>query len=132
VREHPIPQGVSPARGYSHVVSVSGGRTVYIAGQIALDAEGHVVGRGDLGAQARRVFENLKAALAAAGATFADVVKMNTYVVNLDPANLAPIREVRAEYLPSTNPPASTLVGVTQLAVEGLLIEVEMIAVVGA
>ncbi len=132
MREHPIPQGVSPARGYSHVVSVSGGRTVYIAGQIALDAEGHVVGRGDLGAQARRVFENLKAALAAAGATFADVVKMNTYVVNLDPANLAPIREVRAEYLPSTNPPASTLVGVTQLAVEGLLIEVEMIAVVGA
>lgn len=132
MREHPVPQGVSPARGYSHVVSVSGQRTVYIAGQIALDAEGNVVGRGDLGAQARQVFKNLQAALAAAGATFADVVKMNTYVVNLDPANLTPIREARAEFLPQTNPPASTLVGVTQLAVEGLLIEVEMIAVVGA
>ena len=132
MRDHPIPQGVSPARGYSHVVSVSGERTVYIAGQIALDAEGNIVGRGDLGAQARQVFKNLQAALAAAGATFADVVKMNTYVVNLDPANLAPIREARAAFLPQANPPASTLVGVTQLAMEGLLIEVEMIAVVGA
>ena len=132
MREHPVPQGVAPSRGYSHVVSVSGGRTVYIAGQIALDAEGNVVGRGDLGAQARQVFRNLQAALAAAGATFADVVKMNTYVVNMDPANLAPIREARAEFLPVDRLPASTLVGVTQLAVEGLLIVVEMIAVVGA
>ena len=90
MREHPVPQGVSPARGYSHVVSVSGERTIYIAGQIALDAEGTIVGRGDLGTQARQVFKNLQAALGAAGATFADVVKMNTYVVNLRPGEPRP------------------------------------------
>ena len=132
MKEYPVPEGVSPARGYSHVVSVSGGRTVYVSGQIALDAEGNIVGPGDFGAQAAQVFANLKAALAAAGATFEDVVKMNTYVVNLDPAILPALREARAAHFPREHPPASTLVGVTKLALEGLLIEVEVIASVGA
>lgn len=102
---------------------------VFVAGQISLDRDGNVVGAGDLRAQTTRVLENVKAALAAAGATFADVVKMNTYVVNLDAAALPIIREVRSQYFPAENPPASTLVGVTALAVEGLLIEVEVVAV---
>lgn len=131
MKEYPIPQGVLAARGYSHVVSVSGGRTIYVSGQIAMNEAGEIVGPGDLGAQARQVFENIKASLSAAGATVADIVKMNTYIVNLDPAVHRPaLSEARAAYFGKENLPASTLVGVTQLAVDGLLIEVEVIAVV--
>ena len=87
-------------------------------------------GRGDLRAQTRKVFENLKLALAAAGAGFENLVKMNYYIVGYRPEHLAPIREVRSEYLSRTHPPASTLVGVEALFQEGVLIEVEAIAVV--
>ncbi|MCC6961449.1 MAG: RidA family protein [Dehalococcoidia bacterium] len=104
---------------------------VFISGQIALDKEGKIVGLGDMRAQAAQVYENLKAALAAAGATFADVVKQNTYVVGLNAESIAAVREVRGRYLPDANPPASTLVGVTALAMDGLLIEIEMVAVIG-
>lgn len=128
MKEYPIPQGVSPARGYSHVV-VASGTTVYVAGQIALDANGKIAGN-DIKTQAQQVLLNVRAALTSAGATFADVVKMVTYVVDLDDAKLAAIREVRKGFLPSAGPPASTLVGVTRLAMEGLLIEVEVIAVI--
>lgn len=128
MRNHPVPAGVAPARGYSHVVEVSGGRLVFVAGQIALDADGNVVGRGDLKAQTEQVLENVRAALEAAGASFADVIKMNTYVVGLAPEMLPVIREVRSRYFPAERPPASTLVGVTALAFEGLLIEVEVVA----
>jgi enamine deaminase RidA (YjgF/YER057c/UK114 family) len=104
---------------------------VYISGQVALNERGEVVGDGDLEAQLRQVYENLKAALAAAGATFADVVKQTTYVVNFDAARDRPvIGRVRSQYLPATNPPASTLVGVQALANPALLVEVEAIAVV--
>lgn len=130
MKSYPSVPGLSVPRGYSHVVSADG-RMVFVAGQIALDTDGNVVGAGDLRAQATRVFENLRACLAAAGASFADVVKLNTYVVNLNADDLPVIREVRSGYLPADNPPASTLVGVTALAVEGLLIEVEAIAMVG-
>lgn len=129
MKEYPLPQGVSPARGYSHVVAVTGGTTVYVAGQIALDANGKIVG-DDAGTQARQVFQNVRAALTAAGATFSDIVKMTTYVVGLDDAKLAAIREARKAVLPTAGPPASTLVGVSRLAMEGLLIEVEVIAVI--
>lgn len=129
MKEYPIPQGVSPARGYSHVVAVTGGTTVYVAGQIALGPDGKIVGE-DIATQARQVFLNVRAALTAAGATFSDVVKMTTYVVGLDDAKLAAIREARKGFLPSAGPPASTLVGVSRLAMEGLLIEVEVVAVI--
>lgn len=129
MKEHPLPQGVSPARGYSHVVAVTGGTTVYVAGQIALDANGKIAG-DDIATQARQVFLNVRAALTAAGAAFSDVVKMTTYVVGLDDAKLAAIREVRKSFFPTAGPPASTLVGVSRLAMEGLLIEVEVIAVI--
>lgn len=89
-----------------------------------------MVGKGDLRAQATQVLENVKNALAAAGATFADVVKQNTYIVNLKPEDLPIVREVRSQFFPAENPPASTLVGVTALAGPDFLIEVEVIAVV--
>src|SRR5215470_14660708 len=68
--------------GYSHVVEVKGGRTLYIAGQIALDKEGNLVGRGDFRAQVKQVFENLKARLEEGGASFKDVVKLNYYLTD--------------------------------------------------
>jgi len=124
------PPTLATPRGYTHVVTATGGKTVFVAGQVAFDAKGELVGKGDLRAQATQAYENLKAALAAAGATFADVVKMNTYIVNYKPADLPAIREVRGQFFPQENLPASTLVGVQALALEGLLIEVEAVAVV--
>jgi enamine deaminase RidA (YjgF/YER057c/UK114 family) len=129
VKNYPISPDLSIPRGYSHVVSASG-KMIFVAGQISVDKSGNMVGAGDLRAQTVQVLENVKAALAAAGATFADVVKQNTYVVNLNAEALPIIREVRSQFLPAENPPASTLVGVTALAMDGLLIEVEVVAVV--
>lgn len=124
------PPELSTPRGYTHVVTATGGKLVFIAGQVAWDSKGELVGKGDLRAQATQAYTNLKAALAAAGATTADVVKMNTYIVNFKSADLPVIREVRSQFFPQGNLPASTLVGVQALAMDGLLIEVEAIAVV--
>lgn len=124
------PPTIATPRGYTHIVTASGGKMVFISGQVAFNVKGELVGKGDLRAQATQTYENLKAALAAAGATTADVVKMNTYVVNFTPADLPVIREVRAQFFPHENMPASTLVGVQALAFEGFLIEIEAIAMV--
>jgi reactive intermediate/imine deaminase len=127
VIERMNPQGISTPTGYSHVVSTRGGRTIYIAGQIAFDASGQVVGKGDLAAQTRQVFENLSIALTAAGATFANVVKTNYYM--RDASQVAVVREIRSKYF-TKELPASTLVEVSRLANPDLLIEIEVIAVV--
>jgi reactive intermediate/imine deaminase len=122
------PPALSAPTGYTHVVEVTGpNTTVYIAGQIALDKDGKVVGAGDMKAQAEQVFKNLEVALTAAGATFADVVKMNTFITDM--AQAPAVREVRARYFKDTTP-ASTLVQVVKLARPELLLEVEVIAVV--
>jgi enamine deaminase RidA (YjgF/YER057c/UK114 family) len=124
------PPTIATPRGYTHIVTATSGRMIWISGQVAFNVKGELVGKGDLRAQTTQVYENLKNALAAAGATTADVVKVNTYVVDFKPADLAIIREVRGQYFPFENMPASTLVGVQALAFEGLLIEVEVVAVV--
>jgi 2-iminobutanoate/2-iminopropanoate deaminase len=122
------PPTLSRPTGYTHIVEVTGpNKTVYISGQIALDKDGAVVGAGDMKAQAGQVFRNLEAALTAAGATFADVVKMNTYITDMDKA--PGVREVRARYFRDTTP-ASTLVQVVHLARPELMLEIEVIAVV--
>lgn len=121
------PPGLSTPTGYSHVVSARGGRTIYIAGQVALDAKGQLVGDGDLAAQVRQVFANLEVALKATGATFDDVVKTNYYL--RDAAQAQVIRDVRAKYFTKALP-ASTLVEVSRLANPGFLVEIEVIAVV--
>jgi enamine deaminase RidA (YjgF/YER057c/UK114 family) len=113
--------------GYSHVVEVSGGRTIYIAGQLALDKDGKLVGSSDFRAQVKQVFENLKARLEEGGATFKDVVKLNYYLT--DASDLQALRETRNSYIDTENPPASTLVVVKQLVSEEYLVEVEAIAV---
>jgi len=120
------PSTLAPTPGYSQVVEVTGGRTIYLAGQIALDASKNLVGRGDFRVQAQQVFENLTAALAAVGADFSHVVKLNFYL--LDRANLPILREVRDLYVNTETPPASTAVVVSGLAQEDFLLEVEAIA----
>jgi reactive intermediate/imine deaminase len=124
------PPTLSKPTGYTHIVEVTGpGKTIYISGQIALDKDGKVVGEGDMKAQAEQVFKNLEAALAAAGAKFTDVVKMNTFITDMDKA--AAVREVRARYFGETTP-ASTLVQVVKLARPEFLLEIEVIAAVAA
>lgn len=122
------PEGLARAGAYTHVVSVSGGRTIYISGQVALDKTGALVGKGDMRAQAEQAFQNLKLALEAAGATFKDVVKMTYYVVDM--SQFQAVRDVRAKYLSAETPPASTAVGVTRLVSPDMLLEIEAIAVV--
>ena len=127
VIERMNPSGLSTPTGYSHVVSARGGRTIYIAGQVALDQQGRIVGAGDLAAQTQQVFTNLEIALKAAGATFADVVKTNYYL--RDASKVAVVREIRSKYFTSALP-ASTLIEVPRLAQPDFLIEIEVIAVV--
>lgn len=104
------------------------GRLVFVSGQVALDSKGTLLGKDDLRAQARQVFENLRAALEAADASFHDVIKLSTCV--LDIAALAHFRAIRDEYVNTVNPPASTLVQVPRLFRPEFLLEVEAIAVV--
>jgi enamine deaminase RidA (YjgF/YER057c/UK114 family) len=126
------PVGLAPSPAYTHSVAVeAGARTIFIAGQVAIDEKGKIVGVGDLALQTRRAFDNLALALGGAGASPADVVKLNLYVVNYKPTDYAAIREVRTGFFPPGKPPASTLVGVAALALDGLLIEVEAVAVIG-
>ena len=125
--DFPRPEGVAPGNGYSHVAT-GPGQWVAIAGQVALDANGTFVGVGDPAAQARQVFANLDACLKAAGATFADVVKLNFYVTDI--AYLPAIRAARDEFVNTTNPPASTAVQVAALFSPDALLEVEAYAII--
>lgn len=128
--EHINPKGLASPHGYTHVVTVKPGKLVFISGQVAMDAQGHLVGKDDLRAQTKQVFENLKTALAAAGATFDDVTKITWYVKGYAPQNLSTLREVRDSYVNKEHPPASTLVGVASLFQDDYMLEVDAVAVV--
>ena len=123
------PKTLAPPPGYTYVVETTGpGRTVYIAGQLGLDLDNKLVGgTGDFRAQCEQAFVNLGHALAAVGATFADVVKINNYLVDM--AHISIFREVRDRHLNTGAPPASTTVAISQLARPGALFEIEAIAV---
>lgn len=123
-----IPGSMPKSVGYSQVATVSGGTIVFISGQVALDKSGNVVGKDDFKAQLEQVFENVKAAVEAAGGTFDDVIKLNSYVVDM--SHLAEFREVRDKYVNVKNPPASTAVQVSRLFRPEFLVEVEAVAVV--
>ena len=127
--EHIRPATMANNPAYTHVVTARGARTVYVSGQVSIDADGIVVGAGDLAAQTEQVMENLTTALSAAGASLRDVVKITTFVVGYKPEHRAVISEVRGRYLPADNPPASTLVGVQALAGPEWLIEIEATAI---
>jgi enamine deaminase RidA (YjgF/YER057c/UK114 family) len=121
------PDTIAKPPGYSHVVEVTGpGRLVYFAGQLGMDRS------GKMGANAREqielAFQNLKAALASVGAGFEHLVKINNYIVDIG-ANIAQFREVRDKYVNTSAPPASTTIGVPELARPGALFEIEAIAI---
>ena len=122
------PPGLSRPTGYTHVVLSPDGRTAYIAGQVAYDSTGAVVGGRSFEAQAAQVFANLATALGSVGATFRDVMKTTTYITDLE--NVAALREIRSRHFDAGHPPASTLIPVSTLARPELLLEIEAVAAV--
>ncbi len=117
-----------PTRGYTHVVETrSPSRTIYIAGQLGMTADGKFAGT-DFNAQVAQCFENLKLALAAAGASFEHVVKVTAFFTDI--ANIHTYLEVRNRYVNTKAPPASTAIQISKLAHDGALFEIEAIAVV--
>jgi enamine deaminase RidA (YjgF/YER057c/UK114 family) len=120
-----------PTAGYSQVAEVEDGKIVYIAGQVAMDRAGNLVGKDDFRAQVQQVFENLKAAVEASGGSFHDVIKLNYYCAeSVDHALLPATREIRDKYVNTANPPTSTFVVVKRLVRPEWLIEVDAVAVV--
>lgn len=123
------PPALSKPPGYTHVVEITGpGRTVYIAGQLGLDAAGNLV--ADPRGQFVQAFENLKAALDSVGASFNEVVKINNYLTDM--SHLSIFREVRDKYFNTKAPPASTTIAISQLARDGAVFEIEAIVALSA
>jgi enamine deaminase RidA (YjgF/YER057c/UK114 family) len=117
--------------GFSHAVRQKGGDTLHLAGQVAWDKQGNLIGAGDLVAQTRQALANLKEVLAAAGATPADVVRLRTYVVNHSPDKLGPVLGEFAAFYGGAVPAANTFIGVQALALPDFLVEIEATAAVG-
>ena len=116
--------GVAPPAGhYSHGI-IASGRMLFVAGQIALDAEGRLVGPADAAAQARQVLINLQRIIESAGASMADVARTTVYLTRLE--DRGPVGEVRAEFFPPP-PPANTLLVVASLAQPEFLVEIDAI-----
>ena len=125
------PATLPPPTGYSHIAKVNKGTLVYVAGQVASDVSGKLVGEGNFEAQVEQVFKNVKLALEAGGAGMADIVKQNTYLVaEVSQDDLPKMRAIPDRYLNKEKPPASTLVVVSRLARPGWLIEVEAVAAI--
>ncbi|UOQ68420.1 RidA family protein [Hymenobacter volaticus] len=124
------PATVAPAKGYSHAAQVDLGSStmLIISGQVALDAQGAVVGPGNVGQQAEQAFANLKAIVEAAGGTMRDVVKLSYFL--LDVSQLPAVRTVRDRYINTSTPPASTAVQVSKLFRDELLLEIEATAII--
>lgn len=123
-----IPATMPRSTGYSQLAVAAGGRIVFVAGQVALDTSGNLIGKDNARAQIQQIFENLERAVTAAGGTFHDVIKLNSYLVDL--SHLGDFREVRDTYIDLKNPPASTVVQVSALFRPEFLVEVEAVAVV--
>jgi enamine deaminase RidA (YjgF/YER057c/UK114 family) len=124
------PEGLAPAETYSQVIVATGRRLVFVAGQVAEDADGRLVGPDDLAAQARQAFANVGLALAAARARPDEVAKLTIFVAGLTPEYLPAIEAARAAVF-ADHRPADALIGVQTLAHPGCLIEVEAVAVAG-
>lgn len=116
--------------GFSQVVASEGGRTVYVSGQVAWDAEQQVIDPGDLRAQTWQSLRNLQTALQAAGGALSDVVALRIYIVQSEIGDTRAISEGLKEFFPSESAPASTWIGVASLADPDFLIEIEAVAVI--
>jgi enamine deaminase RidA (YjgF/YER057c/UK114 family) len=128
--EHPRAEGLLHNPGFSQVVAASGKRTIYTAGQVSIDERGALVGEADLAAQTAQAMRNVGLALSAVGASYGDIVKITTYVVNYKPEHRSIIGKARAPFFANGTPPVSTLVGVAALALPEWIVEIEAIAVV--
>jgi enamine deaminase RidA (YjgF/YER057c/UK114 family) len=126
------PDALHTPESYTQVIAATGSRLVFVAGQAADDAEGDLVGPGDLAAQARQAFANLALVLDIAGVSPSDVIQLKVYVVGLKPGDWATIRGAGATFFPQRNPPAGTVLGVAALPREGLLIAVDAVALIKA
>jgi enamine deaminase RidA (YjgF/YER057c/UK114 family) len=124
--ERPTTKGLLHTPTFAQVLVATGARTVYTSGQVSIDEEGKLVGAGDLAAQTTQAMKNLGLALEAAGATFADIVKTTTFVVNYRPELRTVITDAKK---PAGKPPTSALIGVAALALPEWLIEIEAVAV---
>lgn len=124
------PQGLFDNPRFAHVIQVDKGKLIYLSGQVPVDEKGQLVGKGDFKAQSVKTWENVMLALKSVGLDASDIIKLNAYVVDL-PANMTGYRDARLQFFPQSAPhqPASTLIGVSSLAMEGQMIEVEAIAV---
>jgi enamine deaminase RidA (YjgF/YER057c/UK114 family) len=116
--------------GFSHGALQRGGATVHLAGQVAWDAQGKLVGAGDLAAQTRQALQNLRSVLAAVGGTPADIVRVRTYVVNHSPDKLGPVLGELGAFYGGTPPAPNTFIGVQALALPDFLVEIEATAVI--
>lgn len=114
--------------GFSHAVEQTGGRTLHLSGQVAWNKAGEVVGPGDLAAQTRQALANLKAVLAEAGATPANIVRLRTYVVDHSPDKLGPVIGELMAFYGGATPAANTFIGVQALALPDFLVEIEATA----
>ncbi len=128
--QHINPQGLSSSPAYTQVVSAKPGTIIWVSGQVAQNAKGELVGKGDLKAQLNQAWENVRLALAGSGATFQDVVKVTTYVVNYKPSMRDDLRAARLRFMGDAKPPAATLIGVQSLASDEWLVEIEVTAVI--
>lgn len=122
------PPALSRPGSYSHVAIVPAGRQVHLSGQVALDAAGNLVGRGDLAKQAAQVFANIADAVTAAGLPITAIFKPTLYVVDLTPDRADIVRAARAAAIGAGPYPAATMIGVSALVDPDFLIEVEAIA----
>jgi enamine deaminase RidA (YjgF/YER057c/UK114 family) len=119
-----------PTAGYSQVAEVTEGKTIYVAGQVAMDASGTLVGKDDFRAQVDQAFKNINAAVQAAGGDFHSVIKLTYFCAeSVDAAQIPSLREIRDKYVDTAHPPTSTLVVVKRLARPEWLIEIEAVAV---
>jgi 2-iminobutanoate/2-iminopropanoate deaminase len=123
-KEIRVPGMAEPISHFTHVVTAP--PLVFVSGCVATDADGKLVGGADVVAQTRQVHKNLERCLAAAGATFADVCKVTVFVKNID--DREKINTVRKEFFGASRP-ASTLVEISRFARDGMLVEIEAIAV---
>jgi 2-iminobutanoate/2-iminopropanoate deaminase len=132
VKEVINPEGMWNAtpRSYSHVVKVTNPQSlIFVAGMASVSPEIEVIGRDDIEVQTRTTFENIRTELDAAGASMSDIVDMTVYLVDIR-NHQWPVRKVREEFFAPEELPVSTMIGVAELALDGLLIEIDVIAAI--
>ena len=132
MKKHINPPELFPSLqyGFSQIVVAHGGRTIYLSGQVAWDAQQQIVGPGDLRAQTRQTLNNIETAMQAAGGKLTDVVSMRIYIVDEALAESHHMSEALRDYFPEESAPATTWIGVRALANEDFLVEIEAIGVI--